>query len=180
MFKFQTHRKRISSHSRATGNASISSTANLKLLTWGKISHAWKSIYDLTLQADNIVYLWYKIIRFVAVGFGRAEAILTQQNVSQVHLRPSSRKSTKGFIQKSHSWTHSRRFRKPKCILEPCCERVRRKSNIEACLILAIYVSSWITRKFTVGNKSIALRHRLSNPTQRLPPSSAGVSLDKI
>ena len=45
---------------------------------------AFSERYDLILQPDNIVYLWGKTIRCLAVGYGWTEAVSTQQNKSQV------------------------------------------------------------------------------------------------
>jgi len=56
--------------------------------------------YALTLQPDNIVYLWCNRVRILAVSDGWTETFLTQQNKSRVHFRPSRRKPTKGFIHK--------------------------------------------------------------------------------
>jgi len=44
------------------------------------------------------VYLWYNVVRFLAVCRGWTEAIFAQQNKSEMRLCPPRRKSTKGFM----------------------------------------------------------------------------------
>jgi hypothetical protein len=41
-------------------------------------------MYDLTLQLDNIVYLWWKTIQFRAVSYDWTEAIITQEKRGQI------------------------------------------------------------------------------------------------
>jgi hypothetical protein len=134
-----------------TGNANISTT-NLNFLTWGTNSHTWKSVHDIMLQPGNTVYVLCKTIQFIAVNYGWAEAIFTQQNKVKGIFSPSHRKSMMGSYKKCHSWTHFHHSRKPKCVLKPCCEKVTNKTNIQSWLIPTNYVTSWSTHKFPVGS----------------------------
>ena len=80
---FQTQNTRLCSHLGATGNANISSTANLNSLTRGKNSHAGRSIHELILHPDNTAHFWCKTVRILAVSYGWTEAVFTPQNKSQ-------------------------------------------------------------------------------------------------
>jgi hypothetical protein len=42
-------------------------------------------------------------------------------------LPPTHYKSTKGFIQKSHNWTHFHSSRKPNWFFKTCCEKRQKK-----------------------------------------------------
>jgi len=46
------------------------------------------------------------------------------------------------------------------------------KTNIEARLIPAIYVTSWINLQFTMGSKRIAVHHQASDPVQQKQPTA--------
>ena len=76
---------------------------------------------DLILQSDNIVYVWYKSVGFLAISYGWAELSLTKVNRIFVYPVVNLQKLS---YKKSHSWTRFHWSRKPKYVLNLCYEKV--------------------------------------------------------
>ena len=78
---------------------------------------------DLILQSDNIVYVWYKSVGFLAISYGWAELSLTK--VNRIFVYPVVNLQKLSYKKKSHSWTRFHWSRKNKCVLNTCCKRTK-------------------------------------------------------
>jgi len=80
-----------------------------------------KFIYDLTLQLDNTVNFWCKTVRILAVSYGWT--VLNRTKLKCIFVHPVVNLK-RGSYKKHHSWTRFHGSRKPKCVLNPCCEKL--------------------------------------------------------